>query len=287
MNTPTPDKLESIGVERRFALDVASVTEGIRPRGLLHVPETVRLPLEGVLLDLGLSVEASRTLFQSADPLTRENLLSEAPQSNSSVWSEIWFAHKSALPVEPEKLFNEPGKHLGYPLCCRNALNARDSLSGAYQKYLTGGTIRDWRLNRLSTLFCPFVLTPDFFPCSLDCPLAIEFVEPFVSLSNSIFRKEEANLATKFMKSIMTIVGSDLVCWPDWRIRDGRLYLDSSTAKKEQLAQVCVEVKPVSNEGAGLLLFRHIAELGSIGSRCQAVVQREEEQDLLITLSLA
>jgi hypothetical protein len=272
MSTLIADRLELLGIERRFALDVSSVKIGIRPRGLLHVPRSASYPLECLLGDLGLRVEASRILFRSADPLTRESLLTEESQGNLPEWSEVWFARRDAPQVSQETLFEDVGRFLGYPACCRAAMTTRDSLAGVYRRYLMERSNRQWQLNRLSTLFSSFVLMPDFFPCSLSCSAALNFVEPFLQAAKATFKAEEVSAATRFMKGILTIIEDQIICWPDWWTSDGSLHVDLSSAKKERVGKVCRGIEDNELSQPGLLVFEHLAGIDLGADECDVTI---------------
>ena len=253
-----PDKLKSIGVERRFALDIGSVIAGIRPRGLLHIPAEKKNGLEQILMQFGLNIEAHRTLYRQNDSTSREGiLLDSCDEDSATVWCEIWYSNPTATRVNSEKLFLNTGEFLGYPTCCRASMETENALDKLFYKYIFKDKNRFWELNRLATIFHHTILMPDFFPCSLSCDAGRDFVRPFQKMSYDIFQQEEVDLAIESMKSALIIIENSIVCWSKWNAKSDGIHVAIADAKKESLNNVSSLCPNNSLKPPAILGFTH------------------------------
>jgi hypothetical protein len=182
------------GLDPRYALDIASVKKGIRPRGLLHVHALQAPGIHALLTTYGLRVVAERQLEGSRDPQSREGILSDLKPDTPAerLWHEIWFSAQETAPIDPTELFRAPGVHLSYPGCCVDAMLATRTLSSFYDMYINDPRHRAWEINRLTTVFTDGLLIPDFFPCSLACREARDFARPFLELAREILGAQRA-----------------------------------------------------------------------------------------------
>lgn len=251
-------QLARAGIERRFAIDIGSVVAGVRPMGLLHCEYEKVQGVESVLHEFQLTKLAGRRLFRSQDRLSRESVLSVTPNSNSDDWYEIWYGQKLPQGVSPEQLFSETGLFLGYPQCCRDAMNSDGCLATLYRRYLQEDRKRNWRINRLAALFHPTILMPDFFPCSLSCREAVSFASAIQSASGGFLGQEDVSSATQAMKAPLTVIGDAIFSWPAWSISDGRLEVRADSSLKESLKNVANALSGTDGNYAILLSFEHL-----------------------------
>lgn len=188
------DDINRQGLDSRYALDIASVKKGIRPRGLLHVHALQAPGIHSVLTAYGLKVIAERHLDGSRDPHSREGILSDLKPDTPAerLWHEIWFSAQETAQTDPAELFRAPGVYLSYPSCCVDAMLATRTLSSFYDVYINDPRHRAWEINRLTTVFTDGLLIPDFFPCSLACREARDFARPFIELAREILGAQRA-----------------------------------------------------------------------------------------------
>lgn len=251
-----PDKLKAIGVERRFALDIGSVIAGIRPRGLMHIPAQQKNSLEQILIQFGLKIEAHRTLFRKNDSSSREGILLDSCDEDSATeWCEIWYSHPTAARVKSEYLFLNTGECLGYPACCRKSMETENALAKLFYKYIFTDKDRFWELNRLATIFHHTILMPDFFPCSLSCSFARDYVIPFHKLAKDVFPSNEYIETNKQMCSPLTVIGNEIVHWSEWKIDESKLIVDVKCAKREKIKNITSLNPKIDASGAMLLSF--------------------------------
>ena len=256
-----PARLVAIGIDRRFALDIASVVSGTRPRALLHLPDAAKSELNRILGGLGLFKIATRTLYRRGDTSSRESVLFESSPNDGGTcenWVEVWFQRVGTEVPPASWLIGNPGEALSYPTCCVDAFTRRRSLSDSYFRYLTDPVPGAWEVNRLATIFSDGLLMPDFFPCSLACDSAKKFAIGFDGVAKSVFSGALISEWRRMQRAVYTIICADLVCWPNWSVNAGRLRLDADHALKVPLAEVAQGLPPTGGEVARLVPFAHI-----------------------------
>ena len=271
------DRLENLGVERRFALDIGSVVLRIRPRGLLHVSTHLKQDLGVLLRSYGLRIEASRELYRRHDSTSREGVLSEYSSDDlvAEKWSEVWYANPAAAVVGQTALFINPGKFLGYPKCCRRAMTGKDALARLYRRYLFEEADRYWELNRLAALFHDAILMPDFFPCSMGCASAQRYVVPFHQVASQVFSESELAEARNAMLAPMTIIAGEVVQWRHWRCVGDLLCVKSDGARKEALSRVSSFLPSRDESSAHLVSFKHLLAAGHEAVPCILRIEAE------------
>ena len=256
-----PARLAAIQIDRRFALDVASVVSGTRPRALLHLPDAAKFELNRILTGLGLVEIASRTLYRTGDPASRESILCDScPRDERACesWVEVWFQRVGGYVPSASWLLGNPGEALGYPTCCVNAFTRQRSLSDSYRRYLTDPAPGAWEVNRLATIFSNGLLMPDFFPCSLACDSARKFAIGFDVVARSVFSNSLIAEWRRMQRAVYTIIGSELVCWPEWNVLAGRLRVDADHSLRVPLVQVAIGLPPACGEVARLIPLAHV-----------------------------
>lgn len=252
-------QLDDLGIERRFALDIGSVIAGVRPRGLLHVSGVQQQGLERLLILSGLRVEASRKLYRGYDTTSREGILNERSfEATDETWCEVWYSSPKSMPIGHAELFGNPGKFLGYPQCCRRSLEGKDALSSLYQRYLFEDSDRHWEINRLAALFHNTILMPDFFPCSLTCASARNYIIPFHELAVDVFSKREFEEAKNAMRAPVTLIAGEIIQWLNWECNGEHLLVKASRAKKESISKVSSNLPRGDSSVALLVWFKHI-----------------------------
>jgi hypothetical protein len=261
-----PNKLIKLGVERRFALDIGSVIAGVRPRGLIHLPIGQKQGLQQILNQYSLRFEAERTLYRLNDSTSREGVLLDSSNNESAEeWCEIWYSDPKVETVDQYELFKNPGKFLGYPQCCRDSMECENALAKLFFKYIFTDKKRYWELNRLATLFHNTILMPDFFPCSLSCDAARDFVLSFQQVCYDIFSNQEVGLAIQSMQTPISVIENNIVFWTQWEeINDG-LHVIIDEAKKENLNNISSLCVNSHLQKASLIGFQHLACVGNRG----------------------
>lgn len=239
--------VQHYGLDPRFALDIASVKKGIRPRGLLHVHTSQASGIYSLLTAHGLKVVAERKLEGSRDPQSREAILSDLKPNTpvGGLWHEIWFAVHDTMPIDPAELFRAPGVHLSYPKCCVDAMLATQTLSTFYDRYINDPLQRYWEINRLTTVFSGGLLTPDFFPCSLACRPARDFARPFIELAQDILGTELASDWIRRAKQPYFVYRDSLYTALNYECEDNHLVVVMESMSKMLLKNI------------GKTIFRH------------------------------
>lgn len=263
--------LERSGIERRFAIDIASVALGVRPRALLHVPSASSERIVVSLQQLGLVCVARRNLVRHQDPCSREGLLSscaEGVRDASEQWTELWFQCRGVPVPSTEELFDRTGSALGYPACCVSRFASVRSLDELYVSYLLEDKPGYWEINRLAAVFCSGFLMPDFFPCSLSCRVARDFVTSFHDVASALFAESQCATWRRAMQAVYFVLDGQLVFAPDWRCTANTLVVDSASASRAPLASIGREVGRLSVHGFRVLPFTHqVADIQDGGGR--------------------
>lgn len=250
--------LREIGVEERFALDIASVVVGIRPRGLLHISRNLRTGIVELFHRYGLGVGYERELDRTPDEQTREAILTDRTmhQDRAELWLELWYQRTDQPLPSADFFLRDTGIRLSYPVCCVEAMRDKSSLASHYRSYIfASDSGRHWQLNRLSALFSKFIMMPDFFPCHLACSHANNFVEPFVSLAADIWGPDtQAEMVRRAQQPIFL--------WKDWVLTFGQFSVVDQCVRVERNSGMKV---PLSTLGIyrhftnpALLFFQHL-----------------------------
>jgi hypothetical protein len=228
------------GLDPRFALDIASVKKGIRPRGLLHVHALQAPGIRSLLTSYGLKVVAERPLEGSRDPQSREGILSDLKPDTPAerLWHEIWFSAKETAAIDPAELFRAPGVHLSYPRCCVEAMLATRTLSTFYEVYVNDPRHRHWEINRLTTVFTDGLLIPDFFPCSLACREARDFARPFIDFAPEILGVTRASEWIARAKQPYFVYQNSLYTAFNYACENNRLVVDMDSMSKMPLKDI-------------------------------------------------
>jgi len=218
--------LKEIGIHQRFAIDILSVKTNLRKFGLIHIPINLEKLLTLNLKKIGLIVFEKRFLTHQNDPHSREGILIDCVKDKTPNFVELWYALDTTSPLpNSTELFSNPGRNLGYPLCCISKWEKLQSQRDLYKIYLLEKTSGYWELNRLATFFQEGLLIPDFYPCSMHCQKAREFVLPMHELSKKIFDDTWFDKTAKWMKAPILIHNEHLYIFPVWKLKDANLEL--------------------------------------------------------------
>lgn len=280
-------QLQSLGIERRFALDIGSVIAGVRPRGLIHASTGQQHKLEGLLDSFGLRIEAFRELYRRHDARSREGILTEHALNDPTAekWCEIWYANSDATHINQVDLFGNPGKFLGYPDCCRRVMSDEGALARLYRRYLFEDSDRYWELNRLAALFHDAFLMPDFFPCSLSCVRAAEFARGIQSIAKSFLSPNDVKQAISVMQAPMTILGDFLYSWPVWSFSRSQLNVSAGSARKERLSNIAVSLSGGRPEQAVLIGFQHLRLHADHNKLTELVILDEHRHEHVVPIA--
>lgn len=273
--------IERQGLDPRFALDIASVKKGIRPRGLLHVHALQAPGIHSLLTAHGLKVVAERQLEGSRDPQSREGILSDLKPGTPSdrLWHEIWFSAPETAQIDPHELFRAPGVHLSYPGCCVDVMLATRTLSTFYDVYINAGRHRHWEINRLTTVFTDGLLIPDFFPCSLSCRKARDFARPFIELAWEVLGAERAADWIERAKQPYFVYQNSLYTAFDYACEGNHLVVTMESMSKMPLKDIGKTISRQEDNFA-LIPFAHFYECASDPLR----ITLKKEGQLLIEL---
>jgi hypothetical protein len=250
--------LDSLGIHRRFAVDVLSVAQGVRRIGLLHAPLPSEPTLRRVLIGAGLIVFAQRELVRQDDPDSREGVLRDPFAGEPANFIELWYARsgEAALPASAT-LFANPGEQLGYPPCCVAAWERLKSQRDLYQRYIFETTSGYWEVNRLAALFQPGLLIPDFFPCSLSCESARAFATPIVNLARDALDPAWLSDTIAWMQAPLLECRGVLYAFPTWDLIGQDLELSTADGARLSLAAVG-RFDDAVHSGCRLISFRHL-----------------------------
>ena len=271
--------LVQAGVHRRFAVDVMSVVRGIRRVGLLHVPLDAETVVRSSLAPLDLVVFDRRELVRFDDPHSREGVLRECRPGEMVNYVELWFSRDSDRTPTTREHFINPGRHLGYPDCCVAEWERLQSQSEFYSRYLFGTHDGFWELNRLSTVFQGGLLFPDFYPCSLQCASARDYVAPFLSLAGEVLDSHWVDETLTWMKAALVIRGTILYAFPQWTMSDSELLLHVHQATRIPLHSVGTFDVPCDPRPR-LLPLRHFADAARV-----TLVSEEGQKTALLDLN--
>ena len=255
------DDIKLQGLEPHFALDISSVKKGLRPRGLLHV-HTLQAPgIHKLLTTYGLRVIAERHLEGSLDPQSREGILTDLKPNTPAerLWHEIWFSAQETAQIDPAELFRAPGLHLSYPSCCVEAMLAARTLSSFYEVYINDPRLRNWEINRLTTVFTDGLLIPDFFPCSLACHEARDFARPFIDLAREVLGAQRAAEWTERAKQPYFVFDNSLYTAFDYSCEDNHLFANMESMSKALLKDIGKTISRQDDHFA-LIPFAHFYE---------------------------
>lgn len=220
------NKLNSIGINPRFSIDIASVAERVRDFGLIHVEYFQKNKVLELLKGVECTIIDSRDLIFRKDSESREGFLYNLNSNEDPSHSEIWYTSVNN-PIENNcNPFLNPGLYLGYPECCVQQYEYSKSMGEFYKNYLFSDvSIRYNEINRLCTLFNPNLLMPDFFPCSLSCMEARSFAIKIQSINDLIYTTDEIEETYKYMFAPLLIFSEKLYCFPNFKKEKNRLIL--------------------------------------------------------------
>lgn len=250
--------LERLGLHRRFAVDVLSVTCRVRRTGLLHIPVAAEPELRVALAGLGLRVFARRNLMCSDDPNSREAVLKDCSEGEKANYAEVWYACGEGDLPSPQALFSNPGRHLGYPACCVAEWERLQSQRDLYRRYLFDTRAGLWEVNRLSAVFHGGLVFPDFYPCSLECEAARAFVAPILEAAREVLDQTWVEQTLRWMRAPVIIHGNVIYAFPTWSLAGGDLVLHTSEAIQMPLCALG-RFDRQDEEPTFLVPFRHLA----------------------------
>jgi hypothetical protein len=218
--------LTECGINPRFSIDIASVSERIRDFGLLHIEINQKNKTIEILKESNCKIVKSRDLKFRKDSESREGMMYDIKDGEKPTHSEVWYCNVNK-DISPDfDPFLNPGKFLGYPSCCVEKYEKTRGMGLFYRDYLFDESkIRYNEINRLCTLFDSNLLMPDFFPCSLSCRSAKEFFDKIQSIINQIYSKDQIQKSNKYSNAALIILAEKLFCFPNYRIEDKSLFL--------------------------------------------------------------
>ncbi len=260
-------RLQRLGLDQRFAMDIGSVVLGVRKRALLHVPELISQGVRELAAEYGLKEVASKRLIRRADPGSREGLLYDAEADacrSDEQWTEIWFeaGNLSSTPlVRPQGEWD-----LGYPDCCVAAYAGSRTIAAHYRRFLRCEERGFWEINRLSAVFCNGFFMPDFFPCSLACSAAVEFSRMFLAVAEQTIDIQTIDKWRSVMQGVFALHGERLYCWPRWECVRGVLQVDNQTASSVALAEIASEISRAGTSEVVVLPMSHFLPELALGS---------------------
>jgi hypothetical protein len=213
-------------INPRFSIDIASVAEGIRDFGLLHIEIYKKEETIEILKKTNCKIIKSRDLKFTKDSESREGMMHDIKHGEKPTHSEVWYC-SAKKEIEPNfNPFLNPGKYLGYPSCCVEKYETSKGMGSFYRDYLFDEkNIRYNEINRLCTLFNSNLLMPDFFPCSLSCINARNFSIKIQSIINKIYSSNQIQETKKYSNAALMILSEKLYCFPSFRIEHNSLFL--------------------------------------------------------------
>lgn len=266
--TDLPNRLQLIGMDQRFALDLASVALGVRRCALLHVPASIAADAGALAREIGLVEVEAKRLVRRPDAHSREGLLFEhdsASAGSGEVWMELWFERSSSVPSSSSEVRDE--RALGYPPCCVQAYSGSSSIAAHYRRYLRCQERGRWEINRLSAVFCDGFFMPDFFPCSLSCSAAVTFATDFFKVADQTLRPQTVARWRTVMQGVYGMFEGRLYCWPDWQLEVGALRVENASALSISTVSIAEGIPNWLGPEVLLLPMHHFLtdqELGSL-----------------------
>jgi hypothetical protein len=99
---------------------------------------------------------------------------------------------------------------------------------------------------------------PDFFPCSMSCESARNYVIPFHDVAVSVFTDDYLLSAKNAMRAPITIIGNKVVQWSDWKCDKERLWVTASGARKDPIDRISSYLSISEPSTALLVGFNHL-----------------------------
>ena len=254
--TNLPSRLQMIGLDQRFALDLASVALGVRRCALLHVPAAIAADASALAREIGLVEVAAKRLVRRS----------------GEAWTEPWFEQSFTGPSSSTELRDE--RALGYPLCCVQAYRGSSSIAAHYQRYLRCQERGRWEINRLSAVFCDGFFMPDFFPCSLSCSAAVTFAKGFFEVADQTIDSKTVARWRSVMQGVYGMFGGRLYCWPDWQPEVGALRVENATALSISTVEIAEGITNGLDSEVLLLPMHHFLTDQALGSESVLRVRR-------------
>ena len=257
------DQLIKFGLDRGLWIDLASVSEGLRNFGLLHVPVALSSNIDEVLDGCRLARVHSRRLRRSPDSTSQDGVF-YSTNSNSKEheddWIEVWFAKLDCALPSLDWLERNTGEALGYPNCCVSAHVQPRSLSNYYSDYVFSESARFWEINRLATLFTGIRLLPDFLPCSMTCEAARTLAGRCLSLASNQLGEGRVAEWKRVLQAPLTVWDDTLVMWPNWYLEDSVLLLETRGVVSRKLPSIAQMIPPswIHSHEPWLVPFHHI-----------------------------
>ena len=220
------ESLSECEINPRFSIDIASVAEGVRDFGLLHIEIYQKEKTIEILQRTNCNIINFRDLKFTKDLESREGMLYDITGCEKPTHCEIWYCSINKK-IDPNfDPFINPGEFLGYPKCCVSKYESTSGMGLFYKEYLfSDNKIRYNEINRLCTLFFPNLFMPDFFPCSLSCEEAKEFSLKTQSIINLIYTKEEIKETYCYKLAPILLTSEKLYCFPNFKLENQRLTL--------------------------------------------------------------
>jgi hypothetical protein len=259
--------LDEIGINPRFAIDIASVIEGVRDYGLMHINISERLAVIDVLYNYDCKVFAERTLHFTKDNDSREGLLFDSSDPVEISHCELWFCHSAKAVTSTFNPFENPGYYLGYPDCCVKKYESNIGLGSLYREYLfSSEKVRYHEVNRLCTLFNSNLLMPDYFPCSLSCEEARAYSCKMQKIIDNIYYDFEKKQSFGFKLAPLLIFDEKLYCFPNFIIENQKLIVKADNSAQFVNLRDVLDDKYWPKMGSKILVLRflnvsHITEL--------------------------
>lgn len=262
-----PERLVAMGIDRRFAVDLASVIVGARRCALMHVPAGIVDAIRELACEYSLFSIAAKRLRRIPDSRSREGLLFDLESQSASSgeeWAELWFGLTPSGLAESKRQFD--AKDLGYPECCIDDYSSCSSLSGHYQKYLRCSERGHWEINRLSAVCCDGFIMPDFFPCSLACEAAVDYSRRFFEVATQTIDPLTIARWRSVMRGVYAVAEGSLICWPNWHVTDRVLHLENAGAMSASLTAVAHGIEETMPREVVILPMHHFLESHEIGA---------------------
>jgi len=258
--------VQRAGLAPANVVDLASVTRGVRPIGLLHVPAANLATTEDLLRDAGLRAIHRRTLARRADSASHDSLLQSidhgSDQGRAAAfgerWHEIWFARDGQVELHEPAIAHAAGELLGYPACCVRSNSGCASLAPYYRSYLQAGEPALWQVNRLATAITGARLLPDYFPCSMHCRASVSLADRCLEAVRSEVDEAAVDAWVRDLQAPITLWEGSLVLWRRWSLDVDTLTLDAGGAVSVRLERLARVPDARAADGPRLVPFEHL-----------------------------
>jgi hypothetical protein len=215
--------------DRRSLLALASQLRWVEPRHFLEfvglasaIKRVIRIPVDpiheaSILQDFALTHSVTMRLSRRKLAVVASNALDEQYVSwvelgDSREGDQVAYLALDTADAEFAALAEDEGDQctlgilLGYPACCTQSYS-QSPHPEAWIQHLLGSVSKSakgyWQCNRMAYFISGAAVTPDYFPCSLQCAATRELAATYISAMHQAGFSDDVALAEKAMRQAL------------------------------------------------------------------------------------